>query len=357
MRFKSTIQQHNRPVAIWLLIGIGMMIIQVLLGGITRLTGSGLSITEWKPIMGAIPPLNEQQWLEAFHRYKQIPQYQYINTHFTLNDFKFIFFWEWFHRLWARLIGVVFFIPFIWFVYKKKINRTMVKPLLILFLLGGLQGLVGWIMVASGLQDLVYVSHIRLAIHFILALSLLCYTAWFVLRLLVPKNQYVYNTSLRKITITIMVILVIQLIYGAFMAGLKAATTAATWPTINGEWFPSNFTSYGNQHYRGFQIIINHPLVVQFIHRSIGYILAVIILFGYYQAKKIKNQSLLLNKIYMLPLGMVLLQIILGITTVLYSANSTALLYLGVAHQFVAMILLLVCVCILHLIRSSKRIM
>lgn len=235
----------------------------------------------------------------------------------------------------------------------------MVKPLLILFLLGGLQGLVGWIMVASGLQDVVYVSHIRLAIHFILALSLLCYTAWFALQLLVPKNQYVYNASLRKITIIIMVILAIQLIYGAFMAGLKAVITKlATWPTINDEWFPSNLTSMEKPTLQ--RVSNNYQSSVGcaiYKHPSIGYILAVIILLGYYQAKKIKNQSLLLNKIYVLPLGMVLLQIVLWITTVLYSANSTALLYLGVAHQFVAMILLLVCVCILHLIRSPKRIM
>lgn len=357
MQFKSTIQQHNQPVAIWLLIGIGMMVIQVLLGGITRLTGSGLSITEWKPIMGAIPPLNEQQWLQAFHKYKQIPQYQYINTHFTLSDFKYIFFWEWLHRLWARLIGVVFFIPFIWFTYTKKINRNMVKPLLILFLLGALQGLVGWIMVASGLQDLVYVSHIRLAIHFILALSLLCYTAWFALQLLVSKQQYVYSKSLKNITLTIMVLLVVQLIYGAFMAGLKAAVTAATWPTINGQWLPASFTTYGNKHYEGWQIITNHPLVVQFIHRFMAYILAVVILFGYYQAKKVKNKFLLLNNIYTLPLGIVLLQIILGIATVLCSTNSTALLYLGVAHQFVAMVLLLACIYVLYLIRLPQKTM
>src|ERR1051326_1566786 len=163
--------RSSRPVATWLLVGIFMIIIQVLLGGITRLTGSGLSITEWKPIMGALPPMNEQDWVSAFEKYKQIAQYKYLNQHFTLTDFKFIFFWEWFHRLWARLMGVAFIIPFIYFIIKRYIKQWMVGPLVILFLLGALQGAIGWIMVQSGLNENdLYVSHIRLAAHFIAAM-------------------------------------------------------------------------------------------------------------------------------------------------------------------------------------------
>ena len=194
--------RSSKPVAIWLLTGVFMIIIQVLLGGITRLTGSGLSITEWKPMMGALPPMNEQDWNLAFEKYRQIAQYKYLNSHFTLEDFKFIFFWEWFHRLWARLIGVVFIIPFIIFIVQKRFKKEMIRPLLILFLLGGLQGLVGWIMVQSGLEDsdLLYVSHYKLAIHFILALGLLCYTLWFALKLLVPTRQFTFNHSLRSFT-------------------------------------------------------------------------------------------------------------------------------------------------------------
>lgn len=345
---------NTKPIAIWLLIGVGMIIIQTLLGGITRLTGSGLSITEWDPIMGAIPPLNDQQWIETFNKYKQIPQYQHINSSFTLSDFKFIFFWEWFHRLWARLIGVVFFIPFIWFLYKKKIKRNMVKPLLILFLLGGLQGLVGWIMVASGLQDLVYVSHIRLAIHFLLALGLLCYTAWFALQLLIPDDQLIKNTSLRKYTFFILAILIIQLVYGAFMAGLKAAPIAATWPTINGEWIPSNFKSYGIHQYVGINIITDNPIAVQFIHRTIAYILAIFIAIWSFKIRKIKAGRLFYETRWF-PIFIVLIQIELGILTALNAAHNTRLLYLGVAHQFVAMVLLLVLVWMLYLIRPIKK--
>lgn len=181
-------KRSARPIAIWLLIGVAMLMIQVLLGGITRLTGSGLSITEWKPIMGAIPPLNDHDWNLAFEKYKQIAQFKYLNSNFTLADFKSIFFWEWFHRFWARLIAVTFLIPFIIFIFQKRFKKEMIKPMIILFLLGALQGLVGWIMVQSGLEDseLVYVSHYKLAIHFILALVLIAYALWFALKLLVP---------------------------------------------------------------------------------------------------------------------------------------------------------------------------
>src|ERR1044072_2547291 len=141
-------QRSSRPVAIWLLIGVGMIIIQILLGGVTRLTGSGLSITEWDVITGSLPPMNEQQWVEEFNKYKQTPQFLLLNYDFTLDDFKFIFFWEWLHRFWARLMGVVFAIPFIIFLFQKRFKEEMIKPLIILFLLGALQGAVGWIMVA-----------------------------------------------------------------------------------------------------------------------------------------------------------------------------------------------------------------
>ena len=164
-----------RPVANWILIGVFMLLIQVILGGITRLTGSGLSITEWNVVTGTIPPFNEAKWIEEFDKYKQTPQYQLLNTDFTLRDFKFIFFWEWLHRFWARLIGVVFIVGFVYLVSKKHLKKSMEKPLLILFLLRALQGAVGWIMVASGLTgDAVYVKPTRLLYISLFALVLIC---------------------------------------------------------------------------------------------------------------------------------------------------------------------------------------
>jgi len=352
-----TSPNRSRPVAIWLLIGIAMIMIQVLLGGITRLTGSGLSITEWKPIMGALPPMNEHDWNTAFDKYKQIAQFKYLNSDFTLHDFKFIFFWEWFHRLWARLIGIVFIIPFIIFIIQKRFSSQMIRPMLILFLLGALQGLVGWIMVQSGLEDseLLYVSHYKLAIHFILALGLLCYTLWFALDLLVPKEQLTANRPLKKLMSWLILLLVIQLIYGAFMAGLKAATTAPTWPTINGKWFPENINSFGDHTFTGFSFLTDHPLVVHFIHRNLAYLISFLILLWTWKAYKI-NGTKLFRSSRLLPLLIVLLQVLIGILTVLNAINKDTFLWLGIAHQFIAMLLLLSLVFIIYIIRSKPAI-
>lgn len=351
----QSIQKSSRPVAIWLLIGVGMIIIQILLGGITRLTGSGLSITEWKPIMGTLPPMNEQDWNTAFEKYRQIDQYKYVNSHFTLGDFKFIYFWEWFHRLWARLIGVVFVIPFIIFLAQKKIKKEMIRPMIILFLLGAIQGLVGWIMVQSGLEDseLLYVSHYKLAIHFVLALGLLCYTLWFAFDLLIPKEQIVVHRPLRKSANWIIVLLIIQLIYGAFMAGLKAATVAPTWPLINGNWWPSNVQSLGNREFSGLSFLTDNPLVLHFIHRNLAYVISVLIFAWWWRAYKVPGTKLF-QKIKALPLIMVLLQVILGVVTVLKALDTKAFLWLGVAHQFVAMLLLLSLVWVQFIIRSKS---
>jgi len=342
--------RSSRPVAIWLLIGVGMMIIQVLLGGITRLTGSGLSITQWKPIMGALPPLNEHQWNDAFDKYKQIAQYKYLNSFFTLSDFKSIFLWEWFHRLWARLIGVVFIIPFFIFLIRKYFKKQMVSLLVFLFLLGALQGLVGWIMVMSGLEDSnrLYVSPYRLAIHFILALGLICYTLWFALELLIPRENLIENRSLKKFTGWIISILVLQLIYGAFMAGLKAASYVPTWPDINGHFWP-----HGGNPSSGILSFFENPIRVHFVHRNLGYLILLLVVAWYIQSVKVE-QGTLLKKTKWLPMALVLLQVILGILAVLNSPHPTALLWLGVAHQFIAMMLLLSLIFELFLLRRRK---
>lgn len=339
----------SRPIAIWLLIGIGMLIIQVLLGGITRLTGSGLSITEWKPIIGAVPPMNHQQWDEAFGKYKQIAQYKYINSSFTLQDFKFIFFWEWFHRLWARLMGVAFIIPFAIFLIQKRIKKEMVKPLIILFLFGALLGLVGWLMVATGLDNQhLYVSHYMLALHFNLGLGTIFYALWLALSFLLP-GQGSGNRAIRKFTVWIIVILVVQLIYGAFMAGLKAATYAPTWPDINGSFFP-----HGGSPTSGILQFFDNPIMVHFIHRTLAYVIFILILVWYVKSKKIEN-GFLFRKMNCLPVAIVTLQVALGIFTVLFSPYKKPLIWLGVAHQFVAMMLLLSLVFALYLLRSKEK--
>jgi heme a synthase len=336
MTTSSLVSSKTRPVAIWLLAGVFMIMVQVWLGGVTRLTGSGLSITVWNPIMGAIPPLNHAQWMHAFHQYQQTPQFHIENSDFTLSNFKSIFFWEWFHRLWARLLGVVFMVFFIVFLIQKRFLKSMITPLVILFLLGGLQGLVGWIMVESGLVgDNIRVNHLKLAAHFITAMLLLCYTFWFALRLLVNEEQRFQNKKIRKLTGWILAILVIQLIYGSFMAGLHAALAAHTWPDINGAIIPSvMFTMHP-----WLKNFIDNLITVQFIHRGLAYILTVLIFIWWWKARKIHSCQLL-NKTYWLPLLIVLVQVTLGVLTVLNSTVHIPIV-LAVSHQFVAMLLLL----------------
>lgn len=333
---------RSRPVAIWLVIGIVMIMIQVLLGGITRLTGSGLSITEWQPILGTIPPMNEAEWQAAFAEYQKIGQYKQINFHFDLQDFKFIYFWEWFHRVWARLIALAFAIPFVIFLWQKRFSKDMVFPMVTLFIMGGIQGALGWIMVKSGLnEENVYVSHIRLAIHFIAALILLAYALWFALKLLVPAEKTVSAPSLQSFTLFTIGLLTLQLIYGAFMAGLKAAVTATTWPDINGEMIPT----LGN--------IFNDHITVQFIHRGLAYVLTLVILIGWWRARNIEGTDLW-KRWRHFPLIAVLLQLLLGILTVINAADPKALIWLGAMHQFVAMLVLGSLMMVLYLLSPAK---
>jgi cytochrome c oxidase assembly protein subunit 15 len=351
---KNTSNKSSKPVAIWLLIGVGMIMIQVLLGGITRLTGSGLSITEWKPIMGVLPPMNEQAWNIAFEKYKQIAQFKYINSDFHLSDFKFIYYWEWFHRLWARLIALAFAFPFFIFIIQKRFKKEMIKPLLILFLLGGLQGLIGWIMVQSGLDDSqrVYVSHYKLAIHFILALAVLCYAFWFALELLVAKEQLIVNKSLRKFTVWLIVLLSIQLVYGSFMSGLKAASAAATWPSINGQFLPDNIYSIGNHKFPGLSFLTDNPLMLHFIHRNMAYAIVILIFIWWWKAREVQGLAFF-NKTKLIPLFLVLLQILLGILTVLNVARPRTFLWIAEAHQLTAMFLLLSLVWMIFIVRNK----
>lgn len=356
LRAMKDMHRSSKPVAIWLLVGVAMIVIQIILGGITRLTDSGLSITEWKPILGAIPPLSEEKWNEAFNHYKQIAQYKSLHSYFTLADFKSIYFWEWMHRLWGRLIGVVFLIPFIIFLVQKRFSKEMIKPMIILFLLGGVQGLIGWIMVKSGLNDEdLYVSHIRLAIHFIAALGLLVYTYWFALKLLVQPRQKTYAPSSKKLIVTILALLVLQLIYGAFMAGLKAATFAPTWPDINGSYLPSHVTAFAGKSYSFLSALVNNPIIVHFIHRNLAYLIFILIVVWTVKAASIKSSSLF-NKAKWFPLLLVTVQVILGIAAVLTSYKKVQQ-HWGVfewnaqLHQFVAMLLLISLITVLFLFR------
>ena len=348
-----------RPVAIWLYVGVLMIIVQVILGGVTRLTGSGLSITEWQPILGTVPPTNEAQWQEAFAKYQQIAQFRHLNFHFTLEDFKGIYFWEWLHRLWGRLIGIVFIVPFVIFLIQRRFRKEMVRPLAILFLLGALQGLIGWIMVQSGLNDEdLYVSHIRLAIHFILALLLLVYTFWFALKLSVPPAAFVPHPQLRSLLLLILVLLTVQLTYGAFMAGLKAAAAAPTWPDINGSYVPQNTGSYQGRSMGFVESWVNHPIVVHFVHRNLGYLIALLVLIWSLLAARVRG-SRLFRRSRWWPALLVVLQVVLGVLAVMNSYKAVPqqwglFEWMAEWHQVVAMLLLLSLVFPLYLLRRTK---
>lgn len=321
-----------------------MLTIQVLLGGITRLTGSGLSMTEWEPILGALPPLNKADWQEAFNSYKKIGQFTYLNADFTLSDFKFIYFWEWFHRNWARLISVAFLIPFVYFLVKGFFRLQDLPKLLILFAIGVLLAMVGWIMVFSGLnpEDL-YVSHIKLAMHFNLAMFLISLTFWFALGYLKKNLTLKPSKKLRRWTIAFIVILAVQLVYGAFMAGQKAAQAASTWPLINGDLLPQSVLENN---------IFYHNISIHFVHRTLAFLLVAIGLYWTWQVTKIGNV-----KRRFLPLMLISVQALLGIVTVITAPKAVKngwgiFEWNAQLHQLVAMCLLLSLVYFLFIFRK-----
>ena len=359
----NSANRSNKLVATWLLLGVVMTIIQFVLGGVTRLTGSGLSITEWEVITGALPPLSEEAWLIEFAKYKQTPQFQLLNFEFDLQNFKYIFFWEWFHRLWARIIGLVFAGGFIWFLVAKHFKKEMIKPLVILFFLGIMQGAIGWIMVASGLEgDAVYVKPTRLALHFIFALGLLSYTFWFALQLSVPKTALQISAGLHKavqkaktLNVAILGLLLLQLMYGALMAGHKAAMVAPTWPTINGDYMPSNLFSDPV-----FLLnFIENKILVHFMHRGIAYVLLVLVIYWTLQLYRI-NGSSFFNRIKIFPLLLVLLQVLLGIASLLYARSIIPGVWgifewMAQIHQLVGMSLLLSLVATYYVMRAQTK--
>ena len=352
----QTNERSSKLIATWLLIGVGMTVVQIALGGITRLTGSGLSITQWDVVTGSLPPLNNQQWSVEYNKYRLTPQFQLLNFNFSISDFKMIFFWEWFHRLWARTIGLVFIVGFVWLLVKKHFKKEMIKPLLLLFVLGGLQGAIGWIMVMSGLTgDAVYVNPTKLALHFIFALGLLCYTYWFALSLLIKPSEIIVDASLRKWNITLIVLIGLQLLYGALMAGHKAANVAATWPSINGHWIPEPFLTKESL----FLNSINNKLLIHFVHRGLAYLLLLMIVFFTIQLFK-KTGTALLYILRPLPIAIVFVQIMLGILTVLSSVNIIpgtwgVFEWMAQLHQLFGMLLLLSLVSLLFAVRSTKN--
>lgn len=307
----------NKQIAIWLFSGCFLIFGMVVIGGITRLTGSGLSITEWKPIMGTIPPLNDAEWNTAFEKYKQIPQFQKVNYHFEIDDFKSIFWWEYLHRLLGRLIGIVFIIPFIWFLVKKKLDNATLKKVLFLFLLGGIQGFLGWFMVSSGLAERTSVSHIRLAIHLMFAFITFAFTFYYGLEVINTEKSVVEtNRKTSSFNKLIFVLLSVQIIYGAFVAGLHAGKIHNTFPLMSGQVIPSGMwimePTVAN--------IFDNPVTVQFIHRFFAFTLLFLCSWFAVASHKEQLNNYQRKGITYLFIA-VCVQFLLGVLTVLTQAN------------------------------------
>jgi cytochrome c oxidase assembly protein subunit 15 len=327
-----------RAIAAWLYLICFLIFIMVIIGGVTRLTDSGLSITEWKPLLGAIPPLSAEHWLQEFEKYQKIPEYQLQNKGMSLAEFQFIYWWEWGHRFFGRLIGLAYLVPFVWFAVKGKIPKDLYPKLLALFALGGLQGAVGWWMVYSGLSERVDVSQYRLATHLTLAFFIFAATLWVARELRSPEAEARYQAVGSGCFLTsrlLLVLLFLQLFAGGFVAGLDAGLTYNTWPLMDGDFIPAGLL---NEAPGGFANLFENITTVQFNHRMLAY--AILLLAGFHVlqiARRERGLAVATATIVFLALVM---QALIGIVTLLLVVP----LWAGVLHQGFAVVVLAVMV-------------
>jgi len=329
---KAGSDQVNKWVAAWLFVGVVMVFVQILVGGITRLTGSGLSITRWDIVTGTIPPLNAAEWDEAFTLYKETPQYKQINEGMELSRFKFIYFWEYIHRLWARTMGFVFLFPFLFFLFRKRLKKETIRRLLIVVSLAATAALFGWIMVASGLISRPWVNAYKLTVHLALGISLfifLFYT-W------IAERGISYFTISRELKVALRILItlaIVQVCLGGVVSGMKAALNYPTWPTMNGEWVPSillddahwNVNSLLLYDQSGFM-----PALVQFVHRVLAYLISIYVLvFAVIWYRDVDKKF---HAVTYVLVGIIVVQVLLGILTVMGSHGSIPVLT-GVLHQ------------------------
>jgi cytochrome c oxidase assembly protein subunit 15 len=323
---------HDRAVRWWLISIAALIAIMVLVGGATRLTESGLSIVEWKPVTGALPPLNQEQWTQAFDAYKTIPQYRELNAGMNLAEFKTIFWWEWSHRLLGRVIGVAYLLPFLWFLWRGVLGADLRRRLWLIFGLGALQGVVGWWMVASGLSQRVEVSHYRLATHLVLALLIFAGIVW-TLRRLVERPPSTVSARLKITGVALLALTFVQLCLGALVAGLRAGKIYNTWPDIDGGLVPSTARLFFETPW--WRNLFDNALTVQFQHRMVAYTLFVLAALHVLDAVRSRAGTSVINGAWWLAAA-VTLQATLGILTLLNQVPTA----LGLVHQAVAIVVL-----------------
>ena len=317
----------------------------IVVGGVTRLTHSGLSMVDWKPIMGFIPPLNDGQWQETFDAYKKYPEYQKVNRGMSLGEFKNIFYWEYGHRVLGRSIGLVFFIPFMVLWLLGKIEKRLVPKLLVAFLLGGLQGLMGWYMVMSGLVDIPRVSHYRLAAHLVLALIILSYLFWIILDLLDMQKIYV-SRWFKTLCLLALGIVSLQILFGAFTAGLRAGLGFNTFPLMDGRFIAEAATMMTPLWLN----FLENGAMVQFVHRWLGTLLLLLV-FALFGLGVLGNVPYRLMAICGLLAIVTLAQFMLGVLTLINYVP----IYLASSHQGVACLVLLASVLLVYTVWIPAR--
>ena len=331
---------YHRAVKIWLIVGLIMVVGQVVIGGITRLTESGLSITEWEVVSGTLPPLNEAQWVIEFDKYKASPQYEKVMDGISMSDFKFIYFWEWFHRLWARMMGLVFAVGFVVFWRKGWLDRPLMKRLGVVVLLAATAASFGWIMVASGLEDRPWVDAYKLTIHLSLGITLFSYLLWITLKVVNPKTRTFPHTTVDKWIWPLNIILGLQLILGGIMSGARTALAYPTWPDMNGKFFPtvlSDASMWTVDNLVNYDQSFFQPALIQFLHRMTAYALIILVIaFVFQAAKRLKGTEI--PRVNILLITLLIIQVILGVATVVSSKGQVPV-GLGVAHQFTAIAL------------------
>jgi cytochrome c oxidase assembly protein subunit 15 len=314
----------------WLFAVAALVSAMVVVGGATRLTDSGLSITEWQPILGAVPPLSEQDWQDAFAKYQQIPEYKLVNKGMSLEAFKFIYWWEWTHRLLGRLIGLVFALPLLWFWVRGRLPRQLKPKLLGVLALGGLQGLMGWYLVQSGLVERVDVSHYRLALHLTMAIVIFGLLMWLALGLSersAPVRLKTVTRTQRGRAPVLLALVLAQIVLGAFVAGLKAGLAYNTWPLMDGKLIPDGLGALEPWYLN----LSENVTTVQFLHRMVAYMIVAIALWHAWSLTRSADDERLTQSAALLALAVVA-QAALGVWTLL-AAQGAIPIGLGLAHQ------------------------
>ena len=325
-------KKKDKSLITWLIINLLLVVLIIIVGGLTRLTDSGLSITEWELFTGILPPLNQTSWNFYFNLYKEIPQYKFLNSSMSLEQFKIIFYWEYIHRILARVIGLSILLPLLYFYFIKKIDPKILKPYFFIFILVALQGIIGWYMVKSGLTNNISVSHYRLSLHLSMAIIITSFIFWEILN--IKNNSHKSFFSITKINFIYLIpfiLIFLQIILGALVSGLDAGKIYQTWPLMGNHYVPDDFVSNKIISFFDFN---NHSLV-QFYHRNFAYLITlyIFVLFFYIIRSKKKN----LYKPIFLLVSFLILQIILGIFSLLSDLN----IWIASAHQISSVILIL----------------